>query len=90
MFYGVLDLLAKPVFAIVHLIGLRSLDYDALGLQSGKRSAFLEESGHRVNGDNSGKALEAGHASHPNTTKQANAPAPAVHAGSPSEAHTAV
>ncbi|PWN27657.1 family A G protein-coupled receptor-like protein, partial [Jaminaea rosea] len=61
IFYGILDLLAKPVFAVIHLWGLRKLDYDVLGLQSGKRSAYMEESGNRVNNAVSGKALESGH-----------------------------
>ncbi|CAO1616902.1 unnamed protein product [Sympodiomycopsis kandeliae] len=88
VFYGVLDLLAKPVFAMVHLWGLRNLDYDVLGLQSGKRSAWQESSTGR---GPTAKSLEAGQSnSHPTTTKEATAPAPAVHGGSPSEAHTAV
>jgi bacteriorhodopsin len=41
VFYGILDLLAKPVFALVHLYSLRSCDLSKLRLQSGK---FTEES----------------------------------------------
>lgn len=41
VFYGILDLLAKPVFALVHLYLLRSCDLSKLRLQSGK---FTEES----------------------------------------------
>ncbi|BGO98299.1 Protein MRH1 [Rhodotorula toruloides] len=36
--YGVLDLLAKPVFSIVHLMGLSKLDYARLGMSSSKVS----------------------------------------------------
>ena len=75
VFYGILDLLAKPVFAVVHLVGLRSLNYDVLGLESGKRSAPAEAAGIARGGHqtSTGKHLEAGHGQH----------------GSPSEAHTA-
>ena len=92
VFYGVLDLLAKPVFAVVHLWGLRNLDYDVLGLQSGKRSAYMEESGNRVNAATSGKALESGHHHEAGVGNTGAAPAvnPATHGASPSEAHTAV
>lgn len=82
IFYGVLDLLAKPVFAIVHLWGLRKLDYDVLGLQSGKRSAYLEAAGHT--GHQSGKSLESGHGAY-----NGNGNGTSVAAGSsPSEGHT--
>lgn len=40
MFYGVLDLLAKPVFAFVHLFSMRRIEYAALNLQSGKHTDF--------------------------------------------------
>lgn len=105
VFYGVLDLLAKPVFAIVHLVGLRSLNYDVLGLQSGKRSAYAEAAGisngaygtsTAHNTTKSSKALEAGHVPHHdngvgagNVSGGGLAPAPAVGSNS-SEAHTAV
>jgi len=36
IFYGVLDVLAKPVFLIIHLFSLRNLDLTVLQLQSGK------------------------------------------------------
>jgi len=36
IFYGVLDVLAKPVFIIYHLFSLSKLDLSALRLQSGK------------------------------------------------------
>lgn len=44
IFYGVLDILAKPVFTFVHLYSLRNLDYDLFGLSSGKRSDFVTTS----------------------------------------------
>lgn len=40
VFYGVLDLCAKPVFALVHLFSMRGVDYSALQLSSGKYSEF--------------------------------------------------
>jgi hypothetical protein len=36
IFYGVLDILAKPVFLIIHLVSLRNCDLTRLQLQSGK------------------------------------------------------
>ncbi|CAO1613965.1 unnamed protein product [Parajaminaea phylloscopi] len=70
IFYGILDLLAKPVFAIVHLFGLRRLNYDVLGLQSGKRSAWAEEAG-VSSVSNGNHASNIG--SHPRTTKDVEA-----------------
>lgn len=40
VFYGVLDLFAKPVFALVHLYSMRKIDYSRLELSSGKYSEF--------------------------------------------------
>ncbi|UZJ55334.1 hypothetical protein CBS101457_004654 [Exobasidium rhododendri] len=40
IFYGILDLLAKPVFAFIHLYSLRNIDYQTLQLSSGKYSEF--------------------------------------------------
>lgn len=75
VFYGILDLIAKPVFAVVHLVGLRSLNYEVLGLQSGKRSAYQEAAGSSHSGVTStSKSHEAGHG---NATGAGN--------GSPSE-----
>jgi len=39
VFYGILDVLAKPVFCFIHLFLLSKLDLTALQLQSGKFSA---------------------------------------------------
>ncbi|EIW60452.1 family A G protein-coupled receptor-like protein [Trametes versicolor FP-101664 SS1] len=36
IFYGILDLLAGPVFLFLFLFGLRSIEYGAFGLSSGK------------------------------------------------------
>lgn len=38
VFYGVLDLLAKPVFTFVHILAISKLDYARLGLSSSKVS----------------------------------------------------
>lgn len=38
VFYGVLDLLAKPVYCFVHIMGISKLDYNRLGFTSGKYS----------------------------------------------------
>lgn len=35
VFYGVLDVLAKPGFILLHLFALSRTNYEALGLQSG-------------------------------------------------------
>jgi len=40
IWYGILDLLSGPVFLFFHLWGVRSVDYNSLGLQSGKTSDF--------------------------------------------------
>ncbi|KAN0062043.1 hypothetical protein ACQY0O_006038 [Thecaphora frezii] len=38
LFYGILDLLTKPVFCLYHLFMLRNCEYDAMDLRSGKAS----------------------------------------------------
>jgi len=38
VFYGVLDLLAKPVYCFIHVISVSKLDYNRLGFSSGKYS----------------------------------------------------
>ncbi|TKA53312.1 hypothetical protein B0A53_04330 [Rhodotorula sp. CCFEE 5036] len=38
VFYGVLDILAKPVFSFVHILAISQLDYARLGLSSSKVS----------------------------------------------------
>jgi bacteriorhodopsin len=45
VFYGVLDLFAKPVFALVHLYSMRKIDYSRLELNSGKYSDFSKLQG---------------------------------------------
>lgn len=42
IFYGILDLLAKPVFCFYHLWQLSKLDLSRLQLQSGKYSAYAD------------------------------------------------
>jgi len=41
IFYGILDIFAGPVFLFAYLAALRSVEYDALGLQSGKASDYV-------------------------------------------------
>ncbi|GAA5994770.1 hypothetical protein JCM5350_007988 [Sporobolomyces pararoseus] len=38
IFYGVLDLFAKPVYCFIHVMGISKLDYNRLGFTSGKYS----------------------------------------------------
>ncbi|EIM80840.1 family A G protein-coupled receptor-like protein [Stereum hirsutum FP-91666 SS1] len=45
IFYGILDLFAGPLFLFTHLWALRSLDYAAFGLQSGKASDYAGVTG---------------------------------------------
>lgn len=40
VFYGILDVLAKPVFTVYHLWALRNVDYNLYGLSSGKASLY--------------------------------------------------
>ena len=40
VFYGVLDVLAKPVFLIFHLFALQAVPYEMFQLQSGHYSAY--------------------------------------------------
>lgn len=69
VFYGVLDLFAKPVFALVHLFSMRGVDYSALQLHSGKYSEFASSGGaHNSNnlekGGAAAAAAGAGHGTH--------------------------
>jgi bacteriorhodopsin len=41
VFYGILDLFAGPVFLFGFLFGVEDLEYDTLGLQSGKASDYV-------------------------------------------------
>jgi bacteriorhodopsin len=41
IFYSILDIFAGPVFLFFFLATLRSIDYDSLGLQSGKASDYV-------------------------------------------------
>ena len=60
IFYGVLDLLAKPVFALFHLWSLRRCNYSSLHLKSGKFSDYEDLSGNHYRSMEGGKASEAG------------------------------
>lgn len=41
VFYGILDLIAGPLFIFAFLTMFRSVEYDTLGLQSGKASDYV-------------------------------------------------
>ena len=41
VFYGVLDLFAGPIFLFAFLAVLQDIEYDNLGLQSGKASDYV-------------------------------------------------
>lgn len=41
VFYGVLDLFAGPIFLFAFLAGMDDVEYDTLGLQSGKASDYV-------------------------------------------------
>jgi bacteriorhodopsin len=41
VFYGILDLFAGPIFLFGFLLGIQGLEYDILGLQSGKASDYV-------------------------------------------------
>lgn len=62
VFYGVLDLLAKPVFALFHLWSLRQCNYSSLHLKSGKFSDYEGVGSNAEHGNV--KAAEANAASH--------------------------
>ncbi|KAN0064830.1 hypothetical protein ACQY0O_001887 [Thecaphora frezii] len=46
VFYGVLDVLAKPVFTLFHLFSLRKCNYSSLHLRSGKFSDYEDVVSH--------------------------------------------
>ncbi|CBQ73003.1 related to YRO2-putative plasma membrane protein, transcriptionally regulated by Haa1p [Sporisorium reilianum SRZ2] len=60
VFYGVLDLLAKPVFALFHLWSLRRCNYSSLHLKSGKFSDYEDIAANHFRTMENGKAAEAG------------------------------
>jgi bacteriorhodopsin len=41
VYYGILDIFAGPVFLFGYLGALRGVEYDSLGLQSGKASDYV-------------------------------------------------
>ncbi|GAA6062297.1 hypothetical protein JCM10212_004385 [Sporobolomyces blumeae] len=45
IFYGVLDLLAKPVYCLIHVFAIQKLDYSRLGFSSGKYSDGMPQQG---------------------------------------------
>lgn len=60
IWYGILDLLAKPVFALFHLWSLRRCNYSSLHLKSGKFSDYEDLSANHFRTMENGKAAEAG------------------------------
>lgn len=61
IFYGILDLLAKPVFTLFHLWSMRKCNYSSLQLRSGKFSDYDETSARALESGHTGpKAAEAG------------------------------
>jgi bacteriorhodopsin len=58
VFYGVLDLFAGPVFLFAFLAGLQDVEYENLGLQSGKASDYVGASSVRPS-EKSGEASAA-------------------------------
>ncbi|SNX84340.1 related to YRO2 - putative plasma membrane protein, transcriptionally regulated by Haa1p [Melanopsichium pennsylvanicum] len=64
VFYGILDLLAKPVFALVHLWSLRRCNYSSLHLKSGKFSDYEDVSAKQFRTMENGKGAEAGFVNH--------------------------
>ncbi|KAI0264257.1 family A G protein-coupled receptor-like protein [Gloeopeniophorella convolvens] len=45
IFYSILDLFAGPIFLFMHLAAMRSIEYNSLGLQSGKASDYIGPGG---------------------------------------------
>ncbi|PWY99761.1 hypothetical protein BCV70DRAFT_206752 [Testicularia cyperi] len=68
VFYGVLDLLAKPGFALFHLFSLRRCNYSSLHLKSGKFSDYEDLGAAHYRNMRDGKAAEAGLAGDHHTT----------------------
>ncbi|KAL7006993.1 hypothetical protein EMMF5_003577 [Cystobasidiomycetes sp. EMM_F5] len=81
IFYGILDILAKPVFLLIHLYALRKVPYESFGLQSGHFSAYASVPTNgtnqnvmssRTTGDN--PALASGKRQSANPNKVASGP----------------
>ncbi|SOV09336.1 related to YRO2 - putative plasma membrane protein, transcriptionally regulated by Haa1p [Ustilago sp. UG-2017a] len=72
IWYGILDLLAKPVFTLFHLFSLRRCNYSSLHLKSGKFSDYEDLSGAHYRGIGADKAAEAGATANANNTSTVN------------------
>ncbi|SYW75382.1 related to YRO2 - putative plasma membrane protein, transcriptionally regulated by Haa1p [Ustilago bromivora] len=72
IWYGILDLLAKPVFTLFHLFSLRRCNYSSLHLKSGKFSDYEDLSGAHYRGIGADKAAEAGATTNANNTSTVN------------------
>ena len=64
VFYGVLDVLAKPVYTLFHLYSLSKLDLTVLQLSSGKFTTSAAAHGHLHDIEKSGRQ----HPAHDNAT----------------------
>lgn len=51
IFYGVLDVVAKPVFCFIHLFSLSKLDFTVLQLGSGKFTSTVPDNHRRFAGE---------------------------------------
>ena len=65
VFYGILDLITKPLFLFAYVRQVSTVDYGVWGLQSGKTSQF--GNGHGWTGHNDKQMLRGGDANHPAT-----------------------
>lgn len=63
VFYGVLDVLAKPVFLFFHLFALKKVPYDQFNLQSGHYSAYanVATNNNAVSNEKPQKTMNAAH-----------------------------
>ena len=78
IFYGILDVLAKPVFTVFHLYSLSKLDLTVLQLSSGKFTTSAAAHGHHHDIEKSGRAHPASDNSvgvHPHEANSTGAPA---------------
>ncbi|BGP53312.1 hypothetical protein JCM8202v2_000871 [Rhodotorula sphaerocarpa] len=63
IFYGILDLLAKPVFSFIHIFTIAKLDYARLGFSSGKVSDGAHQGLLEKNGNGAASTAETPRAS---------------------------
>jgi len=72
IFYGILDVLAKPVFTLFHLYSLSKLDLTVLQLSSGKFTTSAAAHGHLHDIEKSGRQHPAHDATTGTTAHEAN------------------